>query len=120
MTGSALINKLHWDFKPAAEPRLWPFFITPDSIPAEFFNVGSYDNYVSFIPTAIQHAGGSVNVLKKVHNLRHRIAPACEEIPFPENHPWLKLRLRESQSIFAEFMDFVGTFTFSLFGLLGI
>jgi len=65
-----------------------------------------------------------VNVLKKFHNLsssggsawggRLHTAPVCGEISISGYKSRLKLRLRESQSIFAEFMDFFSMLTFSL------
>ncbi len=59
------------------------------------------------------------SVPKKVHNLRLRVANAFGKKPFSKSCLWLKLRLRESQSIFAEFMDFFGTLPFYLLGLYG-
>jgi hypothetical protein len=57
-------------------------------------------------------------VLKKVHNLRHRTAAVRRGTPFSECHSRLNLRLRDSQMIVAEFMDFFSTFAFSLMLLM--
>jgi hypothetical protein len=53
-------------------------------------------------------------MLKKVHNLRHRIVLVYGKQTFSKSHSRLELRLRESQMIVAEFMDFFSMFAFSL------
>jgi hypothetical protein len=52
-------------------------------------------------------------VLKKVHNLRLRMAAERGDIRLSGNHSRLKLRLRASKLIFAEFMDFFSMFAVS-------
>jgi hypothetical protein len=52
-------------------------------------------------------------VLKKIHNLRLRKAPERGDKRLSESHSTLKLRLRKSKLIFAEFMDFFSMFAFS-------
>jgi hypothetical protein len=51
--------------------------------------------------------------MKEVHNLRLRKAAALWEIPYSERRSRLKLRLRESQIICSEFMDFFSMFASS-------
>jgi hypothetical protein len=63
-------------------------------------------------------------MLKKVHNLSASggsagaegtcADPAYGDLPFSESHSRVYLRLRESQLISAEFMDFFDMFAFSL------
>ncbi len=59
------------------------------------------------------------NVMEKIHNLRHRIVPLYGDKLYSERNSALKLRLRESQLIFAEFMDFSSIFVFFVFCRVG-
>ncbi len=61
--------------------------------------------------------GNESGCVKKVHNLRLRKVLACWETPFPECYSRPKLRLRESQMIFAEFMDLFSSHSLSPRGI---